>query len=234
VSRLDRARLLLARPGAWLDADRRGYPVRMGGDRRCRVSLILDEADFRALIERPGLTPRPCGGWTARGERAATKAPPAGRPGVVEGERTLMGDDGLPTTRRANLAQSALTWLATRRDPQGRPWLDPSQRAAGERLALEAEAGLSGPSLTMRWDALPRSGGGSAARVEPGDRALAAGRRVEAALRACGPWRPMIEAVCVRGSALQAAEQSLGLRRRTGRAALKAGLTALAAHYRIG
>jgi hypothetical protein len=234
MSRLDRARLLLARPGAWLDAAPRGYPLRLGADRRGRISLTLDEADFRALVERPGLTPRPGGGWTLRRETAtAVAASPAGRPGVVEGERTLMTGDGAPTLRRANLGQSALAWLATRRDPQGRPYLEPAELAAGERLRLDVETTLAGPSLTMRWDALPRSGG-SAARVEPGDRSLAAGRRAEAALKACGPWRPMIEAVCVRGSALQAAEQALGLRRRTGRTALRAGLRLLAAHYRIG
>lgn len=235
MSRLERARLMLARPGAWLDAEAKAYPLRLGPDRRCRVSLTLDEADFRALVERPGLAPRPGGGWTARrAERTPTPAPPAGRPGVVEGERLLMTPDGAAVARRANLGQSALAWLATRRDSRGRPWLAPAELAAGERLRREVEAALSGPSLTMRWDALPRSGGGSAARVEPGDRSLAAGRRVETALRACGPWRPMVEAVCVRGSALQAAEQGLGLRRRTGRAALKAGLAALAGHYRIG
>ena len=71
-------------------------------------------------------------------------------------------------------------------------------------------------------------------RAEPGDQALAAGRRVEAALSACGPARRMVEAVCIRASSLQMAEQDLGLRRRSGRAVLTEGLTALAAHYRIG
>ena len=51
---------------------------------------------------------------------------------------------------------------------------------------------------------------------------------------ACGPARPMIEAICIRASALQAAERDLGLRRREGKLLLLDGLTALAAHYRIG
>ena len=63
---------------------------------------------------------------------------------------------------------------------------------------------------------------------------MAAGRRVEAALAACGPGRRMVEAICLRASALQAAERDLGLRRREGKILLQAGLAALAAHYRIG
>ncbi|MBU3974344.1 MAG: hypothetical protein KKE42_11170, partial [Alphaproteobacteria bacterium] len=67
-----------------------------------------------------------------------------------------------------------------------------------------------------------------------GDAALAAARRVEAALAACGAARSMVEAVCIRASALQAAECELGLGRREGKRVLRVGLAALAAHYRIG
>ncbi|WP_435994979.1 DUF6456 domain-containing protein, partial [Brevundimonas sp. LjRoot202] len=158
----------------------------------------------------------------------------AGRPGLVEGVRAVMDRSGRMQSRRANLAPSPIAWLSGRRDAAGRPWIERAERAAAERLAADAEIALAGPSLTMRWDALPRAGGGSAVRAEPGDRALAAARRVEAALAACGGARRMVEAVCIQASALQAAEQGLGLRRRAGKAVLKAGLRALAAHYRIG
>jgi hypothetical protein len=234
--RAARARTLMARSGAWLDVVPGGYGLRLGEDRRARVHLRLDEAAFLDLVREPGLAIRPGGGWLLR--RAPSTpfaADPGGRPGVVEGERTVMRPDGGADRRRANLAPTALAWLAARRDGEGRPWLTPVEHAAGERLARDAEAALSGPSLTLRWDALPRSGAGSSARTEPDDRAHRAGARVEAALRAAGPrLRPMLEAVCVRGSALQAAETRLGLRRRSGRETLKAGLQALARHYGIG
>ena len=111
----------------------------------------------------------------------------------------------------------------------------PGSVRAADRLSLEAEIALAGPSLTMRWDALPRAGGGSAARVEPGDRALSASGRVEAALCACGPrLRALVEQVCIHGTSLQLAEQSLFLRRRQGKTVLKQGLQALAEHYGIG
>jgi DNA-directed RNA polymerase specialized sigma24 family protein len=85
----------------------------------------------------------------------------------------------------------------------------------------------------MRWDALPTSrSGGGAKRVEPGDRALSASARVQAALDACGPrLRAMVEQVCIHGTSLQLAEQALSLRRRQGKTLLKQGLQALAEHY---
>lgn len=233
---LERARSLLQRPGAWLDQGEGAYPLRLGGDRRGRVVLTLDEAAFRAVIERPGLRRRDGGGWLPRAANdAAPPCPPSGRPGVIEGERAVMEADGRVTTRRANLGESPVAWLARRKDQSGRPWLTPAEVAAGERLRVEAEIALSGPSLTMRWDALPRVGGGSSARVEPTDRALSASARVEAALSACGPrLRAMVERVCIHGTSLQLAEQAQSLRRRQGKTVLKQGLQALADHYGLG
>lgn len=239
---LERARALLDRPGAWLDQSGAAYPLRLGGDRRGRVVLTLDETAFRALVERPGLRRRDGGGWLPRPTPAANTslspglAPsPPGRPGLIEGERAVMEADGRLTTRRANLGESPVAWLARRKDASGRPWLTPAEVAAGERLRLDGEIALSGPSLTMRWDALPRAGGGSSARVEPSDRALSASARVEAALAACGPrLRALVERVCIHGASLQLAEQDLSLRRRQGKTVLKQGLQALAEHYGIG
>jgi len=232
---LERARRLLALPEGWLSpASQGGYALRTGRDRRARIMLTLDEADFRALTAAPGLKPRPGGGWTARVGSTAGPAPEAGRPSVTEGLRTVMQPDGEAVERRANLTTSAVAWLARRADADGAPWLTPAEVAAAEQLEREAEAAQRGPGLTMRWDALPgaRSGRG-ARRPEPGDPALAAARRVARALAACGPARTMVEQVCIRATPLQAAEQSLGLRRRTGKAVLKQGLAALARHYRL-
>ena len=234
-----RARRLLTRRGGWIEAAPDGYVLRMGRDRRTRVLLTVDEAVFRQLAERPGLKIRPGGGWVAARLTAPSPSParqPPGRPGVIEGIRAVIEDDGAATSRRANLGQSAIVWLARHKDANGRAWLAAREIAAADRLSREAETAMRGPSVTMRWDALPRSGAGGDApgRAGPGARAMAAGGRVEAALAACGTARGMIEAICIRSSALQAAEQDLGLGRRTGKALLKAGLSALANHYRIG
>lgn len=106
---LERARSLLQRPGAWLDQANGAYPLRLGGDRRSRVVLTLDEAVFRAVIEQPGLRLREGGGWLPRAanDHAPASAPP-GRPGVIEGERAVMEGDGRLTMRRANLGESPI------------------------------------------------------------------------------------------------------------------------------
>ncbi|RZJ95897.1 MAG: hypothetical protein EON88_09050 [Brevundimonas sp.] len=231
---LERARRLLALPEGWLGTTPGGYAVRTGPDRRARVMLTLDEADFRALTAHPGLKTRPGGGWTARAAVTARTGPQAGRPGVTDGLRVVMEADGRAVERQANLTTSAVAWLAGRADADGARWLSRAEVAAAELLALEAERAQRGPGLTMQWDALPgpRSGRG-ARRAEPGDPALAAARRVAKALAACAGARTMVEHICIRATPLQAAEQSLGLRRRTGKAVLKQGLAALARHYRL-
>ena len=140
---LERARSLLQRPGAWLDQANGAYPLRLGGDRRSRVVLTLDEAVFRAVIERPGLRLREGGGWLPRPTPAANASlspkPPPGRPGLIEGERPVMEADGRMTLRRANLGESPVAWLARRKDASGRPWLTPAEVVAGERLRADGE-----------------------------------------------------------------------------------------------
>lgn len=237
--RLERARRLLALEGAWLEAlPGQGYGLRTRPDRRARVMMTLDEASFRALTVEPGLRTREGGGWAARrGTGFALPAPdPAplpGRPGVIEGDRTVMQADGDAVERRANLATSTVAWLAARKDAEGKPWLARAEVAGAEQLALDAERSLRGQGVTMRWDALPRAGSGGGARREPGDSAMAAALRVERALTACGPARGIVQAVCLTATPLQMAEQDLGLRRRTGKMLLKQGLTLLARHYRL-
>lgn len=238
LDRIGRARRLLTRPSGWIEAAPDGYVLRVGRDRRTRVLLTVDETVFRQLAGNPGLKIRPGGGWMARAVVPAPSpdSPEPCRPGAIEGFRAVMEDDGMLASRRANLGQSAIVWLARRKDADGRAWLTPREVAAADRLTRDAEAAVRGPSVTMRWDALPRSGAGGDApgRAGPGASAMAAGGRVEAALSACGAARGIVEAICIRSSALQAAEQDLGLGRRRGKTLLKAGLAALANHYRIG
>lgn len=230
----ERARRILARSGAWIEAVPAGYAVRSGPDRRARVIQVLDEAAFRRLIDAPGLKPRRAGGWIAQPVPRPTRAPAAGRPGVIEGVVAVAEPGGKPVRRRANLASSPVAWLASRRDAAGRPLLAPAEAAAATCLERDAEIALGGAALTMRWDGLPRSGsGGGSPRSGPGDAALSAGRRVEAALAACTDARAMVEHICIRFSTLQMAEKALGLRPRTGKTVLKAGLQRLARHYRL-
>lgn len=231
----DRARVLLKRPGAWLESRGANYVLRQGPDRRSRVVLMIDETAFRALVERPGLAARPAGGWTMRRVLELPVAEAAGRPGVIEGEAVLVEIDGRLARRRANLGESPLAWLARRKNADGQAWLTPAEVAAGERLRHDAETAGRGAGVTMRWDGLPRHGSGTGVDLGPGDRAVTAARRVQRALDSAGPvYRPILRTICIEGSALQMAERELGLRRRRGKLVLKEGLARLAVHYRIG
>ncbi len=226
----------LSRPGAWLAPAGDGYALREGTDRRRRALLAVPEAVFQALVRDPGLAVRPEGGWRlARGSATARPVPPPpGRPGVVEGERLVATLDGRVEPRRANLGASATAWLASRRDPHGRPWLSRRQLAAAERLSLDYErCGVIG-RLTMAWDAAPRDGAPRGRSPEPAERARAAKDRLHTALAALDPpERAVVERVVLAGEALQAVERHLGLRRRTARLALQAALDRLADHYRL-
>jgi hypothetical protein len=226
-----RAAAALVRPGAFLEAAGEVYVLRANADRRRRPLLTLDEGAFRRLIDEPGLKPRADGGWIAA-NRPSPPSPPAGRPGLLLGVRTVMEPDGGRATRAANLGESPIAWLARRRGPDGRPWLTLQEAAAGERLREDFyRAGTVG-RLTMDWSGAPRSGSGRGARLDPAERATAAKARVAAALAAVGPGlREILERVCLAGSALDAAERGLGLPRRSGKAVLKLALGRLATHY---
>jgi hypothetical protein len=234
---VERARRMLIRHDAWIDAvvPDRTYALRIGPTRSHRAITTVDETVFRALIETPGLRPRRNGGWEALDAPRPERPVPVGAPGRIEGERELIEANGRPRRVRANLGQNPIQRLTARRGRDGQPFLTPVETAAGLKLGLDAELALSGPSLTLRWDALPRSGGGSAARVEPGDRAMNAADRVRHALAACPPeTRGVLNHVCIRGATLGLTEDTIGLSTREERDLLKRGLKALARHYGVG
>ncbi|MEI9964512.1 MAG: DUF6456 domain-containing protein [Caulobacteraceae bacterium] len=87
----------------------------------------------------------------------------------------------------------------------------------------------------MAWDAQPRAAGGRGPSVEPAERARRAKDRLAAALAAMGPGlREIVERVCLLETPIEAAERSLELPRRAGKAVLRLALDRLAAHYRLG
>ncbi|MDG2530014.1 DUF6456 domain-containing protein [Caulobacter endophyticus] len=213
----DRAARLLARAGSVLEAKGAAYAVRFARGRR--PMLVIDEAAFRKLAAR--LLPRGDGGWRLSPQ---APSPPPGRPGFIEGEKTVVEPGGRAVTHRANLGEAPLEWLLRRRH------ITPAEHAAGEKLSADAHASGVVGRLTMRWDPTPRSGGVS--RLEPMERAHAARQRLGRAIEAVGPdGMPIITLICVTGASLQGAEIALGLKPRTGKAALKAALQRLAAHY---
>lgn len=232
---LVRARLLIRRPGARIAPAAGGYALTVSGDRRGRPSLRFGEATFLELVKRPGLR---CDGqgWTGLTPKAeAASGPAAGRPGVIEGTRTVTEADGGVRTRRANLGESPIAWLARRKDADGKPFLSAAEAAAGERLRDDFQRAGTVGRLTMAWGAAPRDRHAGGERTDPLERGRLARARLRSALACVEPnARDMLVRVCLTGSALEAAERALGLRRRDGKRVLKAALARLAEHYRIG
>jgi hypothetical protein len=126
-----------------------------------------------------------------------------------------------------NLAEQPLAWLARRGH------ISAAQLLASERLRQDFHAAQLGPRVTMRWDPLPstRRAGGV---PEPSAGQIAARRRFDAAVAACGPglsdvlWR----VVCA-GEGLEAAERALGWPVRSGKLVLQLALDRLVGHYGI-
>lgn len=233
---LQRGLRLLSRPGAWLDADEAGaYAIRLSPDRRRRPALCLDPEGFAALTRDPGLRERHEGGWRLARIPAPVTTPPAGRPSVIEGRRLVTGPDGRRAMQTVNLGESPIAWLARRRDAQGEAWLSLIEIAAAEKLRDDFVLAGTVGRLTMAWDAGPKTRGGRGPGVDSAERARVAKARIARALAEVGPGlREILEHVCFAGTALDAAERSLGLPRRSGKAVLKLALGRLAAHYGLG
>ena len=148
--------------------------------------------------------------------------------GRVLAERRLKGPGNRSVT--VNLAESSLSWLASR----GR--ISERQLVAGETLRADWERAGLGPSVTMRWDAAPRGarGFGSAVAPDPATSQLDARRRFDAAVAHVGSgladvlWR----VVCA-DEGLAEAERALGWPARAGKLVLGLALDRLADFYRI-
>lgn len=129
-----------------------------------------------------------------------------------------------------NLAESPLGWLLAR------AMIDQRQFDAGEKLRGDWERANLSPSITMGWDAAPRSGNrrGGSDHLEPSERQAAARQRFDAAMVALGrdlndiAWR-----VICSGDSMPVAEKALGWPVRSGRLVLRMALDRLANFYRL-
>lgn len=127
-----------------------------------------------------------------------------------------------------NLAESPLAWLARRGH------VSPAQLLASERLRGDFTHAQLGARVTMRWDPTPAGARGQGGPPDLSGGQLAAKRRFEAAVTACGPglcdiaWR-----VICQGEGLEAAERALGWPVRAGKLVLQLALDRLVCHYGI-
>lgn len=140
--------------------------------------------------------------------------------------------EGLPV--QANVAESPLAWLASRRDKAGKPMLTAAQVEAGRRLAVDHERGMTRERVTQSWDVSGVHGESRRDRLTVTEAATDARRRVGRALDAVGPdLSEVLVAVCCEEQGLEAVEKRLGWPARCGKVVLRLALDRLARHYGI-
>ena len=150
-------------------------------------------------------------------QRELTPEGPRRRPGVSSRRRSVT----------VNLAESPLGWL------HAHGHLDDRLFDAGERLRADYERAQLASGVTMRWE--PVRIRGTAGKLAPTERQIAARQRFDGAILAAGKGLEDILWRVVCGcEALPAAEKALEWPARSGKLVLRIALDRVADVYRIG
>lgn len=136
----------------------------------------------------------------------------------------------------ANLSDSPLWWLKSRKGKDGRALISQAQFEAGERLRSDWELSQKGPRVTMNWDVAARvekpCGPGDAYDPTPAE--LKAKIRYEKALDALGSGlADIVQRICCRYEGLEDAEKAMNWPQRSAKVVLSIALSQLARHYGI-
>ena len=149
------------------------------------------------------------------------------------GERNIAEPDGVRKVSY-NLAESPLTSLSRKKAPDGSPYLNADQLAAGERLREDFELAQMGPRVAQNWDNFLTASvrGGTTETSGPSDSSARARERVSAALAELGPGLADIAfRCCCFLEGLETAEKRLGWSARAGKVVLRISLQRLAEFY---
>jgi Domain of unknown function (DUF6456) len=235
----ERALALMSGQGGLIAQRGSAFGIYPGGNRRRRPRLQLSAAEVREL-EAAGAIARSVAGGAyeitaagrARVKRANTEAGYQTQHGAwiargvidAEGdERTVLALDSGVAMRR----------LAALRDTRGRPWLSAAELSAAAHLRADWEASQAGLLRGSDWTAPPNasSGRGQSSAQEAALAARCDARRRTAQALAClsAPLRRVVERVCLMEEGLEALERAEGWPGRSGKLALKLGLSQLAA-----
>ena len=151
----------------------------------------------------------------------------------IWGDKVIAGDDG-PRRVRHNLAESPVTVLGRRREKDGRPFLEPGQVEAAERLREDFELAQMGPRVAQNWERFLTAGDRGVFSADSGlaQGPRAARDRVAAALRDLGPGLGDVALrVCCFLEGIEATEQRMGWAARSGKIVLRIALQRLRRHY---
>jgi hypothetical protein len=154
----------------------------------------------------------------------------------LPGQRRVVNPlTGKPETKKVNLGEEPLGWLARRKGADGQPFLSPDEVEAGERLRSDFEAAGIGPSVAQDWRKFLTPGdrlSGTPVSNGPGGGSMAARDRLSKAMSALGPGLcDVVLRVCCFLEGLEACEHRMGWSARSGKVVLKISLQRLAEHY---
>ncbi|MBB4007263.1 DUF6456 domain-containing protein [Allorhizobium taibaishanense] len=199
------------------------FPVQHGERRTVTVAM----ADQPGAAGK-GQTREGPGAGEAAGEGEARSAATDQPPDFQNGQKTH-----LHTVRR-NLDDQPFSSVARLRDRNGKPYLPPEAVEAGERLARDFERGHLQPRITASFE--PRLSqkhkGARPSGPDLTDTALAARRRVSAALITLGPdLSGVVLDICCFAKGLELVERERQWPARSAKLMLRTALLALARHY---
>jgi len=151
----------------------------------------------------------------------------------IDGERCFVDDEtGRATSRRVNLGETPLGWLARRRGPDGAPFLTRAEVEAGERLRDDFERAQIGPRVAQDWSRFLAPSDGAPGARSPALGPTDARKRFAAALEALGHGLSDVALrACCFLEGLESTERRMGWSARSGKVVLKIALQRLAAHY---
>jgi hypothetical protein len=127
---------------------------------------------------------------------------------------------------------SAVDLLSQRKDGAGRPWIGPAAQLAGNRFTADLTMAGMLPKVTMDWTRGARIDGRGGATLNPAESAVAARKRVNAALDAVGPdLAGLLIDVCGFDKGLETLERERNWPVRSGKVVVRLALNGLARHY---
>ncbi len=204
----------------WISCDNPGRisRYRISSSGRTALSQLVAEAENKAR---------------ARNEFGMAEAQTPFQAQMVQGQGGANKNDR-PKRIRYSAAESPLIALARRRDRDGKPFLDETLVAAGERLREDFELAQIGPQVTQNWDHFLTAGGrGSFGSEAHGGRGSSDARdRVAQALSDLGPGLSDVTLrCCCYLEGLELAEKRMGWSARSGKIVLRIALQRLKRHY---
>lgn len=195
--------------------------------RRLLAAGILTQDGSSATLSRAGMT--------AMKRRLTSHDSCLNQHQHVEFDR-LEDQHGKAIDVARNMAESPLTWLATRRGPSGKPLIEACHLKAGDRLRADFERGSLMGNVSRSWErlALPQSRqkGQGTEGLSVTEGSMAARQRFYQALDAVGEeLSPVLVNICCEHMGLEDTERRHGWPKRTGKVILKLALNKLARHY---